>query len=161
MQSKATRKPPRIQGNGSIQPDILTGQGPPPGAGRPSVLNFTLSKLTSKNGLQNGRIKREKRAAYITYMCHGTYTQINASQTSQGNTEDISRERKGAYSTRVNRTGENSRMDHPGFIEAVRKRREIAITAWITPDSLNPEGTPRNGKGPHGSPTLFEAANKR
>lgn len=77
-------------------------------------------------------------------MGQGAYIQINASQTSQRNTEGISRERKGAYSTRENRNGRNCRMDHPGFIEAVRKRREIAIAAWITPDSLNPEGTPRN-----------------
>lgn len=83
------------------------------------------SKLTNKKGLQNGRKARKKNGLY-NYMGQGAYTQINASQTSQRNTEGISRERKGAYSTRANKTGENSRMDPPGFIEAVRKRREMA-----------------------------------
>ena len=94
-------------------------------------------------------------------MGQGAYTQINASQTSQRNTEGISRERERPYFTIANKTGENSRMDHPGFIEAVRKRREIAIAAWITPDSLTPEETPRNGKGSHGSPRPGEERTER
>lgn len=89
------------------------------------------SKLTNKKGLQNGRIKREKRAAYITIWGEGLTPGEPRLNPAQISIEGISREREGPYSTRANRKEGNCRMDHSGFIEAVRKRREIAIAAWI------------------------------
>lgn len=63
------------------------------------------------------RYKQRKTSGLYNYMGQRTYIEKFASQTSQRNTEGISREREGTYSIRANRKEGNCCMDHPGFIE--------------------------------------------